>query len=247
MPKTDRLSHVEEIELIRDFHETHNKPTLDKLVLANTGLVHKLVNKFPIKNSVCTYDDLFQEGVAGLIRAIEKFDVTRGYRLSTYAYNWINAFIRRYYMNHSRAVRVPVHIADAQLTLNRQIEKLTNELGRTPSMAEITEVNPDAMRINSDMRSNVSLNTTIGDDSELEELQGEDKSDEFDSKIDADILLSKLRDVVSPRDYHIISLRYGLHGLAECTLDEVGKRYEITRARCHQIEKKCLQIMREFA
>ena len=150
MTKTQRLSHVEEIEFIRDFNSGEpqlSKWALDKLVLANTGLCHKLVNKFPIKNATCSYEDLFQEAIAGLIHAIHKFDPTKGYRLSTYSYRWIQAYVQRYYQNHSRAVRVPVHVADSQLALNKQVEALQRRLGRSPSMAEILEENPDAGKI----------------------------------------------------------------------------------------------------
>ena len=142
----NRLSHVEEIELIRLYNSDNDKVSkraLDRLVLSNTGLVHKLVNKFPIKNATCTYDDLYQEGIAGLIHAISKFDVTKGYRLSTYSYRWIQAYVQRYYQNHARSVRVPVHVVDSQLSLNKQVEKLTSELGRTPTMQEIVSVNPE--------------------------------------------------------------------------------------------------------
>lgn len=235
---TARLTHVEEIELIRALHSDNDKTSkraLDRLVLANTGLVHKLVNKFPIKTATCSYDDLYQEGIAGLIKGIRKFDPTKGYRLSTYCYNWISAYIRRYFMNHSRSVRVPVHVADAQLSLNKQVEELTRELGHTPSMQEIVAVNPEAVAVLRKMQNNVSLNTTIGEESELEDVIGEDKSEEFDSCVDCDIILTKLSDIVSSRDLNILQMRYGLNGYNESTLEEIAAKYELTRARIHQI------------
>ena len=235
---TPRLTHIEEIELIREYNcgdERRSKRALDRLVLSNTGLVHKLTNKFPIKNVTCTYDDLYQEGIAGLIHAISKFDVTKGYRLSTYCYRWIQAYLTRYFQNHSRSVRVPVHVADAQLSLNKQIESLTTKLGRTPTMSEITEINPEATTILHKMMGNVSLNTTIGDESELEDVVGEDNTETFESQIDVEIILSKLVGVVSPRDYTILQMRYGLGGYDESTLDEIGQRYEVSKARIHQV------------
>lgn len=247
MPNTERLTHVEEIELIREYNETGNKKVLDKIVLANTGLVHKLTSKFPLKNCNVSYDDLFQEGIAGLIHGIKKFDSTKGYRLGTYTYNWIKAYISRYYQNQSRSVRVPIHVADSQLTLNKQVESLTNKLGRTPTMNEIIEVNPDALQIINKMKGNVSLNTTIGDDSELEDMIGEDKTNEFDTCVDCDIILSKLREQVSNRDYTIILKRFGLGGYNEMTLTEIGEEYELTRARIHQLQNKMLGMMRQFA
>ena len=247
--KTPRLTHVEEIELMREYNSDNDrvsKRALDRLVLSNTGLVHKLTNKFPIKNASCSYEDLYQEGIAGLIHAITKFDVTKGYRLSTYCYRWIQAYLTRYFQNHSRSVRVPVHVADAQLSLNKQIEALTTELGRTPTMSEITDMNPNASTIIHKMMGNVSLNTTIGDDSELSDVVGEDNTERFESEVDADIILSKLVAVVSPRDYNILQMRYGLGGYEESTLDEIGARYEVSRARIHQVINSTLRKAREL-
>ena len=242
--KTDRLSHVEEIELIREYKETGSKRVLDKIVLANTGLVHKLVGKFPLKNASVGYEDLFQEGIGGLLHGIKKFDETKGYRLGTYCYNWIRAYIQRYYQNHGQSVRVPIHVTDASQSLKKQVEALTSSLGRTPLMEEIVNINPDAERIMERVRSNESLNSTVGDDAELEDLQGEDRTEEFDTQVDCDIILTKLQSMVSPRDYKILTMRYGLCGEEELTLDEVGKVFSLTRARVHQIQNKCLHTAR---
>ena len=246
--KTQRLSHVEEIELIRMSRE--DGPVADyaakRLVTHNTGLVHKLVHRFPIKNTACSYDDLYQEGIMGLMHGIRKFDETRGYRLSTYVYRWIQAYIRRYYLNHARSVRVPVHVSDAQMTLNKQIEGLTEKLGRTPNMSEIVEVNPEARRIFADMQNNVSLNTTIGESSELEDIVGEDKTEEFETVTDCHILLDKLQATVSPRDYNILRLRYGLDGQPEHTLEEIAAKYEVSRARIHQIQQQLIKKLRSL-
>ena len=246
LPKTPRLSHVEEIELIREYQETGSKKVLDRLVLSNTGLVHKVVSKFPIKNCTCTPQDLFQEGIAGLIRGITKFDPTKGYRLSTYTYNWIRAFVQRYYQNHSQSVRIPVHVSDASLALRKQVETLTTQLGRTPVMSEIIKVNPNATSIMENMATQVSLNSKMGDESELQDVQGEDKTEEFESQVDCDILLTKLQDLVSPRDFKILTMRYGLCGEVESTLDEIGQRFEVSRARAHQIQNKCIKLLREL-
>lgn len=180
----------------------------------------------------------------GLMHGIRKFDVTRGYRLSTYVYRWIQAYIRRYYLNHSRSVRVPVHISDAQMTLNKQIEKLTTELGRTPTTDEILNVNPNARRIVADMQNNVSLNVGIGEASELEDVVGEDKTEEFETTTDCQILLDKLRGDVSARDYNILTLRFGLDGHPEHTLEEIAEKYEVSRARIHQIQNTLIKKLR---
>ena len=116
---SQRLTHFEELDLIKKYKSTDDKKLLDKLVLANLGLCHKVVHKFPLKNASVGYDDLFQEAVAGLIHGIRKYEVERGVRLSTYVYNWIRAYVQRYYANHSRSVRIPVHISDSQYALKQ--------------------------------------------------------------------------------------------------------------------------------
>ena len=240
----------QELQLVRQAQSKRKasaRYAMNRLVEKNQGLVHKIVNKFPIKNASCTYDDLFQEGILGLIHGIQKFDSKRGYRLSTYCYNWILAYVRRYYQNHGRTVRVPVHMSDKQLQLNKQIEALTSDLGRIPTPEEIQLMNEDAAHIQSVMMSNVSLNTHIDDDNELECLVGDDNTDAFDSCVDADILLSQLKQDVSPRDYQMLQMRYGLHGDVPSTLQEVAQEFDLTRARVHQIEKQCLSRLREYA
>ena len=241
---TERLTHFEELDLVKRYQQTGDKRILDKIVVANLGLVHKIVHKFPIKNCSVTYDDLFQEGVTGLIRGITKFDTSRGCRLSTYCYNWIQAMVRRYFANHGRSVRLPVHITDAQLSLNKVVESLTHELGRTPTLCEVTERCPDAPAIMNDVKAGLSLNAPVGDDSELEDLQADDKTDSFEAQVDVDILLSKLQDNVSARDYDILVRRFGLSGHIPHTLNELGEMHSITRARCHQIEVKLIKQLR---
>ena len=252
MTKTQRLTHSEEIELTRvlqntDPSERSYRRSLDKIVTHNLGLVNKIVNKFPLKNATCTFDDLFQEGVAGLIHGVRKFDPSRGYRLSTYVYNWISVYVRRYYQNHGRTVRVPIHMADKQYKLNRQIEDLTCELGRSPTAEEIKALNANADVIMGAMRNTVSLNNVVGEDSELESLIGEDRTEEFDTRHDCDALLHQVRELVSKRDFDILVQRYGLTGETPLTLSEVAEKYQITRARVHQVEHKMLKKMRELA
>ena len=250
--KADRLTHIEEIELTRQLATTEGKEykrVLDKLVVANFGLVHKIVGKFPLKNAACSHDDLFQEGVAGLIHGIQKFDPSRGYRLSTYVYNWISVYVKRYFQNHGRAVRLPIHIAEKQYTMKKQIEELTNKLGRTPTIAEIREKNENCDYLLDVGRYQVSGDKNLGDGSNtlLDLIPAEDTTEEFETRFDVDTLLGKLRDQVSPRDYKIIVARYGLVDGAALSLSEVAEQYDITRARVHQIEKKVLKKLQEIA
>jgi len=142
---------------------------------------------------------------------------------------------------------VPIHMADKAYQLNRQIEDLTTELGRTPTIEEIRELNSKADQIRSAMQSTVSLNVVIGEDSELESIIGEDKTEEFDLCHDADVLLERVRPLVSARDFDILTKRYGLDGDTPLSLSEVAEAYGITRARVHQIEHKMLKKMKELA
>lgn len=252
MSQTKRLSHTEEIELTRLMNEhgletRKGRRALDKLVTHNLGLVSKIVNKFPLKNANCSFDDLFQEGVAGLIHGLRKFDPTKGCRLSTYVYNWISAYVRRYYQNQGRTVRVPIHMADKSFKLNRQIEELTEKLGRTPTLEEVQALNKNADQIFTSMRGTVSLNNIVGEDSELESIVGEDRTEEFDTTHDADVLLAEVKPLVSDRDFNILVKRYGLDGDTPLTLSETADKYGITRARVHQIEHRMLKKMKEIA
>ena len=241
---TERLTQDQEIDYI---NRRDDKRILDKLVVANLGLVHKIVHKFPLKSASCSYEDLFQEGVAGLMHAIEKFEPERGFRLSTYAYRWIQAYITRYYQNQGRTIRVPVHMATKQMSLNKQVESLTRDLGRTPTGEEVELLNSDVSKIRSSMVPVSSLNQLISESDELECLQGEDTTEETDRKMDCEILLDRVKEVSSDRDYSILTLRYGLEGQPPHTLSEISDIHGITRARCHQIVNQMVREMRVLA
>jgi len=242
----NRITHTEEIELTRILNNTERgskdyKRALDSLVTSNLGLVRKIANKFPMRSSNCSYDDLYQEGIAGLIHGIEKFDSTLGYRLSTYVYRWIGAYIRRYYQNQGKTIRIPVHLSDKQMKINKQIESLTTEFG---SVSNDNEVMKESNKLNDSMTKTVSLNTLIGEGSELEGLVA--ISDEsFDDRMDCDILLDKVQEHVTQRDYQILVKRYGLQGEMPHTLTELSEEFGITRARCHQIEHNVIKTIKE--
>ncbi len=243
---TKRLTHVEELEFVKDYQLTGNKDSLNKLIEGNEGLVHKLVNKFPMRSTTCSYHDLYQEGMLGFIHAVEKFQPERGCRLSTYSYNWITAYVRRCYQNIGRNIRIPVHVSDNQMKLNKQVESLTNDLGREPTEEEILEVNDKARSLTDSVVNCVSLNTLVGDNSELECLVGEDKTEEFESVVDCEILLHQLKNQVSKRDYQILIKRYGLDGLGFRTLNELSEEFDLTRSRCHQIEGQMITQLRSM-
>ena len=244
MATTELMTANREIELIRYLKlsapgSKSYKRILDEIVLANQGLIHKIVHRFPIKNATCSYQDLFNEGVAGLIHGIQKFEPERGYRLSTYCYRWIQAYISRYYQNHGKTIRVPVHLATKEMTARKQVESLTDELGRTPTQSEIVEA---GIKMPSYV-SCTSLNRMIAENEELECLVGDDDTDSNDYKLQCDMMLEKLSEMVSDRDFNIFVHRYGLMNESEKTLNEISEYHGITRSRCHQVSNECLRLM----
>ena len=236
--KAPRLSHADELSLVKlaQTGKIGADYALTKLITHNTGLVHKIVNRFPMKNATCTYDDLYQEGVLGLTHGIRKFDTKRGVRLSTYVYRWIQAYVKRYYLNHYRTVRLPVHVIQQNTQLNKQIEHLTSELGRTPTLEEVCDLNENADSLICSSLFTLSLNS----------LAGEDHTQDHDNELDVYFLLSQLKEQVSPRDYQILVKRYGLDNGGERTLQELSSEFDVTRARCHQIENNLLTKLRNL-
>lgn len=241
--KTEQLTAEQEITLIR---QLPSKRALDKLVLANLGLCHKVVHKFPLKNAACTYDDLFQEAVSGLIHGINMFDEKRGYRLSTYVYNWIRAYVNRYFQNHGRVIRVPVHVTETALKMRKQVEQLARDLEYQPSSTEIEQHIPGYNQNQEYTRDTKSLNAALSEDGELEDLAGIDNTEATDIAIQADMLLDALRERVSERDYDILCMRFGLNGYPEHTLSEISDACGITRARVHQVQHACIKELREI-
>ena len=242
----ERLSHVEELELVKQIQVDDNDKALNRLLRYNTGLVHKIVNRFPMKNCTCTYDDLYQEGLLGLMHGIRKFDISRGVRLSTYVYRWIQAFVKRYYLNHYRTVRLPVHVIQQNSQLNKQIEHLTGELGRTPTLEEVCDLNENADSLICSSLFTLSLNSVTSEDGELSDFVGEDHTNETDNELDVHFMLMQLKESVSERDYQILVQRYGLDGQGERTLQEIAETNQITRARVHQVEQNCLKRLRSI-
>ena len=145
----DRLSHIEEIELCKEAQKGSLK-SKQKMIVHNLGLVHKLANKMYFKNPQFSVDDLCQEGIMGLNRAIEKFDPKEGCRFSTYAYHWIRSFIGRYNDNHRGKIRVPSHM----------IQKIRGSEDGSEEERTLKEKLPVV----------VSLNKTIGEGSSLQDI-----------------------------------------------------------------------------
>jgi RNA polymerase nonessential primary-like sigma factor len=243
---TERLSKTEERTLIELAQQGHNR-ALTTLIKHNEGLVHKIVSRFPMKNSVCSYQDLYQEGVMGFCHAIEKFDLDRDIRLSTYSYYWITARVRSYYHNHYRTVRLPVHVTTENTEVNRTIERLTREYGRVPTLDEVCSIHENADNVLCSSLFTFSLNSLVGEDGELQDLQGESYTTQQDEQLDAYFLLQQLRGCISDRDYKILIQRYGLDGNGERTLQELSDDNDVSRARVHQVINKALAQLKTIA
>ena len=244
------LDKAVELELVRDVQAepgARSDRALNTLIKANTGLVHKIVAKFPMKNATCSYDDLYQEGLLGLIHGIRKFDVSRGYRLSTYVYNWINAYVRKYYYNHYRSIRLPVHVTLQTTAVNQCIENLTRELGRVPTIEEVCGVHDGADEIVCNSMYTLSLNALQSEENELLDSVGSSNTQQQDTELDVYFLLESLKACVSERDYNILVQRYGLNGESEHTLQELAETNHITRARIHQVENNMIKKLRAIA
>jgi DNA-directed RNA polymerase sigma subunit (sigma70/sigma32) len=155
-------------------------------------------------------------------------------------YRWIGAYIRRYYQNHGKTIRIPVHLSDKQMRLNKQLEALSTEIG---AVSDDNATVVEARELAASMTQSVSLNAHVGDDSELGDLVA--FTDEtLDDQMDCDILLSRIQEHVTERDYDILVKRFGLEGNAPHTLSELSEEFGLTRARIHQVENQVLTTIK---
>lgn len=250
MGQFSMLSAGEEIELANRIAEG-DQSAKNELVEANLRLVVSLARHY--QGCGLSYQDLIQEGNIGLIKAAEKFDVSKGFRFSTYASWWIKQALSRAIADQSRTIRIPVHMTENINKFKKIERELLSQLNREPKIKEIADAmgisEKQAKEIQSYIVEPTSLDIQVGDDDDttigsfIEDTHFVNPESAYIKESNGDVVNAVL-DTLSDREANILRLRFGIGGKKAMTLEEVGKEYGLTRERIRQIEAKALRKLR---